>query len=602
MTAIRYRPELDGLRAVAIMTTMWSHAGFVGLSGSGIDFFFVISGYLATSIALRDRARGTFTLGGYLIRRIRRIMPALLVVMAVTVPFAVVLMLPDELENYGQSLVATLFSGNNVLLYLTSGYWDLASEFKPFLHTWSLGVEEQFYLLFPLVLLVSHRLPTALRTALLVLTLVASFGIAVVWGVVDPDAAYYLLPARAWEILVGCLIAVGVARDWRVLVGVPGRVRGVLSGAGLVLVLVSLVMARSEAGFRVPVIVTAVAGVGLIIAYATPGSFVTRVLGNRVLVGIGTITFSVYLWHQPLFVFARILLPDTPPAWLFVVLMFAALGLGWSSWKFVEEPFRRPARMSLRTFVPVVASAAVVVVGCGLVLNATNGLPERLGEDPAVASIDYNRRIDAFGSEPFGRDGAVHVLVVGDSWSRDLANSVLETYPDVDLEIRHVNGPTYDVSVCFLAHNPGLADSALYAGADLVLVAISDPYEPCLQGELDRMTADGKAVFYGGPKNFGANLNWIMQREGAARADLTNRTPDWVMERERESSAIVPADHYLSWSSLFEDGHVPITDAEGALLSPDRVHFTQAGARQFGLALLASPLDDYMQAHRTATD
>jgi peptidoglycan/LPS O-acetylase OafA/YrhL len=602
MRTFQYRPELDGLRALAILTTMWSHAGFKGLSGSGIDFFFVISGYLVTSIALRDRARGTFSVRRYLLRRARRILPALVVVMLVTLPFAVVLMLPDELENYGQSLVATLFSGNNVLLYLTSGYWDLASEFKPFLHTWSLGVEEQFYLLFPLVLLVSHRLPKAVRTSALVLALASSLAIATVWGLTNPDAAYYLLPARAWEILVGCLIAVGTARAWPAFVAVSRRTQGVLAGVGLALVLASLVMAESEAGFRVPVVVTAVTGVGLIIAYASPGTLVTRVLANRMLVGIGTITFSVYLWHQPLFVFARIALPDTPPAWLFVLLMVAALGLGWLTWKFVEEPFRRPARMSLRTFVPVVAGAAAVVTLSGFALNSTNGLPSRLGEDPAVASIDYNRRIDAVGGGPFVRDDSTHVLVVGDSWSRDLANSVLETYPDVDLELRHLHGPTFDQGVCFLAGNPGLVDQSVYRGADLVLVAISDPYEACLRDELERMTQDGKAVFYGGPKNFGANLNWIMQRDGESRVGLSNPVPEWVLDRDEESRRLVPEDHYLSWSPVFDGGRVPITDDEGAILSPDRVHFTQAGARHFGQALRLSPLDDYMQELRSARD
>ena len=593
MVPFRYRPELDGLRAVAILTTMWSHAGFRGLSGSGIDFFFVISGYLATSIALRDRDLGRFGVVRYLVRRARRILPALVVVMLATLPVAVLVMLPDELENYGQSLVATLASGNNVLLWLTSGYWDLASEFKPFLHTWSLGVEEQFYLLFPLVLVVAPRVPARVRTAALVAATLASLGLAVHQGLVDVDSAYYLLPARAWEILVGCLLAVGARRGWRWLVAVPdARARG-LALLGLGLVVASLVGAPAEEGFRLPVVAAAVAGVALVIAFARSGSPVTRLLSARPLVAVGVVTFSVYLWHQPLFVFARVLMPDTPPAWLFVVLMAVALGVGWLSWRFVEEPFRRPARMSLRRFVPVVGGGVAVVVVAGAVLAGTGGLPARLGEDPAEASIDYNRRISETGREPFDRPGATNVLVVGDSWSRDLANSVLETYPRADLELRHLHGPSFDAGVCFLAANPELEGSALWSGADVVLVSIGDEYEPCLRGELASMTAEGKAVFYGGPKNFGDNLNWVVQRHGDDRAGLSNRLPGWVAEREASSSALVPAEHYVSWSPLWRDGRVPITDDAGALLSPDRVHFTRAGATLFGDALRASPLDAY---------
>jgi hypothetical protein len=188
---------------------------------------------------------------------------------------------------------------------------------------------------------------------------------------------------------------------------------------------------------------------------------------------------------------------------------------------------------------------------------------------------------------------ATNVLVVGDSWSRDFANSVLETYPRADLELRHLHGPTFDAGVCFLAANPELASSALWAAADVVLVAIGDEYEPCLREELEAMTAEGKAVFYGGPKNFGDNLNWVVQRHGDDRADLTNRVPRWVLERERSSSSLVPADHYVSWSPMWPGGRVPITDSSGALLSPDRVHFTRAGAVLFGQALRESPLDAY---------
>ena len=151
---MKYRPEIDGLRALAVIPVILVHSGFELFSGGfiGVDLFFVISGYLITTIIIEDIEKKKFSIINFYERRARRILPALFFVMLVCIPFAWAWMLPDPLENFGQSLVASVLFVNNVLLLITSGYWELASEFKPLLHTWSLGVEEQYYLFFPLFL------------------------------------------------------------------------------------------------------------------------------------------------------------------------------------------------------------------------------------------------------------------------------------------------------------------------------------------------------------------------------------------------------------------------------------------------------------------
>ena len=150
---MHYRPEIDGLRAVSVIPVIFFHAGLEFFKGGflGVDIFFVISGYLITLIILNDLDKGNFSLSKFYERRARRILPALFFVICCCVPFAYFWMLPDPLENFGQSVFATIFFANNVLLWMTSGYWDLASEFKPLIHTWSLAVEEQFYIVFPLI-------------------------------------------------------------------------------------------------------------------------------------------------------------------------------------------------------------------------------------------------------------------------------------------------------------------------------------------------------------------------------------------------------------------------------------------------------------------
>ena len=210
MQIFSYRSEIDGLRALAVIPVMIFHAGFNFLDGGflGVDIFFVISGYLITTMILVQKSKNQFSYTSFYERRIRRIIPALLLVMICCIPFAYFMMQPDDLENFGQSLISTALMSNNILLYITSGYWDLTSSFKPLLHTWSLGVEEQYYLIFPLLvsgLLYIKRVN--LLSSLGFLTLL-SFIFFIQIQHSNPEAAFYLLPSRFWQIGLGACTAI----------------------------------------------------------------------------------------------------------------------------------------------------------------------------------------------------------------------------------------------------------------------------------------------------------------------------------------------------------------------------------------------------------
>ena len=209
-----YRKEIDGLRAVAVIPVIFFHAGFEIFSRGylGVDIFFVISGYLITSLILREQNLGTFSIINFYERRARRIIPALFLVMTVCIPFAIYLMQPDDLENFGQSLVATTLISNNYLLYLTSGYWDLASEFKPLLHTWRLGVEEQYYILFPILMLLAWK--AGLKIIFFSFVLLSSLSLINFYNLSSQDSfgfnneSFLLLRSRAWQILFGAIAAI----------------------------------------------------------------------------------------------------------------------------------------------------------------------------------------------------------------------------------------------------------------------------------------------------------------------------------------------------------------------------------------------------------
>lgn len=205
---MNYRREIDGLRALAVLPVILFHAGFQTFSGGfvGVDVFFVISGYLITSIILKEKQAGTFTLIGFYERRARRILPSLFVVMFVCSIFSWLWLLPSDMKMFSQSLVAVPAFASNILFYLTSSYFEPAAELKPLLHTWSLSVEEQYYVLYPIFLLIAWRVDKRWAVAILILLTGMSLAAAQYASATNPAFAFFLLPTRGWEILIGALV------------------------------------------------------------------------------------------------------------------------------------------------------------------------------------------------------------------------------------------------------------------------------------------------------------------------------------------------------------------------------------------------------------
>ncbi|MET4589345.1 acyltransferase [Arthrobacter sp. 754] len=601
---MNYRPEVDGLRAVAVLSVIFFHAGF-GLFGGGfvgVDVFFVISGYLITTIIVNQLATGTFHLGKFFERRVRRILPALFVVMLLCIPFASLWMLPDELENMGQSLVASTWSSNNILLAMTAGYWEAASEFKPLLHTWSLGAEEQYYFFVPLILMVIWRFARTKIMILLGVMAVVSFALAQYWLVTKPDFGFYMLPSRAWELLVGALVALSmrgrhelprVSPRRRHLASRGGWQSRLLPLAGLGMLLGSVATLDSTNPLMATAMTFPVVGTALIIRYTEPGSLVGKILGQRILVGVGLISFSAYLWHQPLFAFARIYSREAPNALVFIALILATVGLAWVTYRWVETPFRKPGQISRRVLYSSVSVAALLTTGIGLSMNATNGFPGRIYADNAddfagSMTISYNEKVFELKQASFPEvapPGAVNMLVVGNSFARDFTNAVREVFPAEAWNIVY-RDDLYDCS------SGKMLSQDIYVDADVVVFASGVASPDCVQESITRIESDGKSVFYAGTKHFGDNLNWLTRVPEQERGHLTNVIPALTLTEEAALKQDVPAKNFISWfDHVAEDGRVPFTDSSGRLLSGDRRHFTEFGARYFGeRALLDSPL------------
>lgn len=304
---MKYRREIDGLRAVAVVPVVLFHAGFGLFSGGyvGVDVFFVISGYLITTILLSELHDGRFSIVKFYERRARRLLPALFLVMACCLPFAWLWLLPEDMVDFGQSLMAVVGFVSNVLFWREeTGYFNTAAELKPLLHTWSLAVEEQFYLLFPLALMLLWKLPRTGLFVLLALVSVISLGIAE-WGAHNqPAAAWFLLPTRAWELGIGALAAIHL-RNKPLDPQASGGFNQLMSLAGISLIAWAIFFFDDNTPFPGVWGLLPVVGTALVILFATPATLGGRLLGTRALVGTGLISYSAYLWHQPLLAFAR---------------------------------------------------------------------------------------------------------------------------------------------------------------------------------------------------------------------------------------------------------------------------------------------------------
>lgn len=373
--AVIYRREIDGLRALAVLPVILYHAGFAWIPGGfvGVDVFFVISGYLITSIIVNELETGRFTLAGFYERRARRILPALFLVLLVCLPIAWWLLLPAELMGFGKSLIAVAGFVSNILFWLQTDYFAATAEQIPLLHTWSLAVEEQYYLLFPLLLLLTWDLGKRWLLGLLVLIALLSFVWAEWLWRQSVEANFYLLPSRAWELMLGALAAFYLQKN-RVEQGTLAQIASLL---GLGLLLVAIFGLHEGIPFPSLYALLPTLGAVLLIMFATPATWVGQWLGQRVLVGIGLISYSAYLWHQPLFVFARMQATEEPSAVFMAGLIVLTLLLAYASWRWVEQPFRERSRFTRQQIFAMAALGSVLLVVTGVWLVAAEGLPER---------------------------------------------------------------------------------------------------------------------------------------------------------------------------------------------------------------------------------
>ena len=395
LKSFRYRPEVDGLRALAVIPVLLFHAG-LGTPGGfmGVDIFFVISGYLITTLIVRDLQLGSFQMRAFWERRIRRILPAAAVMVIATLIAGAIILLPESFESLGKSALAQSLMISNFYFWQQDGYFAGPSDYEALLHTWSLAVEEQFYLVLPLLLVFLNRKSPRRIAFILSLIFLASLIWSFFGPYLYPMATFYLLPARAWELLLGSLIAI-------LAIKIPGGRLGAsfLSLLGIALMVYPMLTYLPSTPFPGIAAIPPCLGAALfILASRDHKTLAGQLLALPPFVFIGKISYSLYLWHWPLLVFGRHLSIHETPLETRLLLLAASFLLAILSWRFVETPFRKPGLLAdqKQTFNFFYLTTTVVAV-TGTIIYKIDGVPSRLSPVAQAYRVDSPKKKSNFG-------------------------------------------------------------------------------------------------------------------------------------------------------------------------------------------------------------
>jgi len=606
-----YRPDIDGLRALAIVPVILFHCAVPGCQAGfvGVDVFFVISGYLITGQILRDLEAGTFSFAGFYARRVRRIVPALGLMAVATLVAGWLWFFPANYRDLGRSAAMLAAFASNVFFWIKAGYFTAPAETKPLLHTWSISIEEQFYLAIPALVWMAWRWRRRGVAAALLASLVASLGVSLRLSAADPDAAFYLIQSRGWELAIGCLAAtVPAARIGRF----TPAAREAIAAVGLSTVVAALTVTSPVAGWPAPrALLPCLGTAALLVAGEGVPTAVSRLLALPLPVAIGLRSYALYLWHWPFLAFARYVseAPLSPAEACGIAAL--SVPVAWASFHFVEQPCRRAAGLAApRVAMPLALATLGVLAGAGIAVSITDGAAGRRGFTAGAFEADTTaaeNRDDLCGavtdspthSGMFCRLGAVangrpKVLLVGDSFA------------DMYLSALRAASERFDREVWFLRDGRAPLDDRLFEAVrtgSVGDVVIAYSWRRALQAGIPELSArDGsgraRALGYDPASllrdhraDFRADLTRVVERFAAAGARV------FVVEAPPSYPVPVP----LKLGLVVRRGGdpasfgMPLAD-HGAMFAPVHTVFDALAAR--GLVRCLRPADVLCSAGR----
>jgi len=612
-----YRTDIDGLRALAIIPILLLHCGVTRLRGGfvGVDIFFVISGFLITGILTRDIAEGSFSLVRFYRHRIVRILPALFVMMAIVMVAGAAVLLPNQLRDLGRSTTATSIFSSNFYFYATSDYFAAASDAKPLIHTWSLAVEEQFYLLYPFLLLSLRHLSRRATAYVIGGVAIASFAAGAWLAGHDPSAAFFLLPARIWELSLGALVALGavptIARQ---------RLRSALCLAAIGVIASSCIAINSAWPFPVPFALPPAIAATILIAYGDSGP-TARLLSARPVRAIGFISYSLYLWHRPIITFYQLAHGSTPRVADVAFLLLASFGAATLSYFLIERPVIKRWRTGAGLYPHAAALCALAgFTALGLLVDARadaiRPLPPKLlkvasylGHDTTEAGrrqFSTDRCFTLPTGKPFDpaclrlSQDRRNIVLMGDSHGAHLSQALREALPDANIIQATAAGCRPLLTGRGVPACRSVMDRAFhgldFSKIDAVILSARwlEFEQPDLLGTIAFLRQRRVKVIVVGPSvEYDVDLPMLIVR-AASSGDPTLPARFRLADRlalDREMAPLISRTGAIYFSAAaFEcpSGKCALTTEDGTPLHFDHSHLTPVGAQALVTALLAT--------------
>jgi peptidoglycan/LPS O-acetylase OafA/YrhL len=558
----KFRKDIQGIRALAVLAVIFCHFGALHSGFLGVDVFFVISGFLITGIIYKEIKTDSFSIVGFYIRRVRRIIPLMLFISLLAFCIGIVLMLPDDLENLSESVVATNFFSNNILQTLIiTDYWDVRNEFKPLMHTWSLGVEEQYYLLYPLLFFFLGKKRLAWVVPITFLFAIVSFSMYL-WADVPDYKRFYLITFRFWELAVGGISAILLGRDV------------IKHNYSSVLILALILLLSFEMSFlpkQLVMIAVVLITAALLVSANEYGRVSKLILENKLLVGLGTISFSLYMWHQLILAYARYAwVQDLQVIHLSVILVLT-LFLSIISYLLIESPFRDKNRISTKNLFLILAVLFLVSTASAFYTYTKAGVLKDIPELGVKKSHiergmhgKYNDKVHAYDVN-FKSIDKIKVLLIGNSFARDWANVLLESNYASDIEISYIEHPDENLDI-----------KERLVQSDVIFSAEADP------NVIKEFGIPLDKLWVLGDKNFGTSNgifynyrggDYYQQRTSIVSTTLENNKKQSAMWKTRYIDLIAKASDANNKVAIFSPSH--------EFISQDCRHFTQAGAKYY---------------------
>ena len=552
----KYRIEIDGLRAIAVISVVIFHFGYAPNGFLGVDVFFVISGYLITNIIYNKVLINDFSLVEFFTRRIKRIIPLVSFISLVSLVLGLIFMLPDDLENLAQSIIATnLFNNNTLQVVTTKNYWDVVNEFKPLMHTWSLAIEEQFYFFYPFIFIFLSDVRK--KTLLIVLGFLTFISIFLFFAPFEQFYKFYLLPFRFFELSLGGIFAILF------------NGKTIKHRYSLIIILLLIIILFTQIHFlneNVLLLFTVLLTCFVMVTDYSDKRFSSILLKNRVVRFLGKISFSIYMWHQVILAFTRYFIVQHigVEAYLFIFLLTILLST--LTYYYIEMPFRY--NISTKKVMIILISVFFISNSLSYTIYSQSGLLKDVPElDLYLGKSDdshnhYNHLIHKF-DKNFSSNNKIKILVIGNSFARDWCNILLESKFRTSIEVSYISNPLENTQ--FLERSKA---------SDLIFLSTYT------MEQFKNLNISADNIYCVGTKNFGINSGYFYNYTGKDYCDQRTIIDDSYFDLNLKLSD--------EWGNKFIDlidliidqnNMVPIFTEDCKFISQDCRHLTKNGAK-----------------------